>query len=182
MVEAVNAMGTAGTGTDWTDEMHFYMNLDGIVRLTNTGSVWRTVIGGYTFGASSNIAEYPTNKAVGLEIQSFGGPAIITNRARLIAHNGTSATNGEWVVIGDVFQKFNILIKHKGTNGVIELWHSQNWNQPTNNTNATLTGGPTSSAVGAFQAWDAGYFQPNTNAGNSGLTIWRAYWQHVKAN
>jgi hypothetical protein len=181
LLGAVNNMGTGGVGTDWRDEMNFVFTLDGLIRSTATGSQWRTVIGVYGVSTGTNIAAYPTNRAIGLELES-GTTGSLTNRVRLIAHNGTTNTNGPWVDLGDIFQRYNIIIKHKGTNGIVELWHSLNYNQPTNNTNATISGAPTAAGGPLLNAWDAGIFQPTNNTnGNSSISIWKGYWELIKA-
>jgi hypothetical protein len=122
----------------------------------------------------SNIASYPTNKAIGFEIETTVG---LTNRIRLIAHNGTNSTNGAWHEVGDVFQRQNISIRHTGTNGTAQLWHSINYNQPTNVTAAGISGAPVGNGPIGHSTWEMGFFQPSTNNGNAGITVFKATWE-----
>jgi hypothetical protein len=165
---AINNVAPAGVGTRFGADKHFlWIGMDFLVR---ENGLLRVVLGDNQ-NSSTNIAEYPTNRAIGFEITESGG----TNQVRIIAHNGTTNTNGPWVAVGDFTQRYLIGVEQNNTNGEVKLYVAANAAAPTNNTNATITGGPTNNAPNAFSALSAGLFTTNTNAGNISFNISSAF-------
>jgi hypothetical protein len=114
-------------------------------------------------GTTEGIANYPTNRAVGIE---FRGAANM--EARLIAHNGTTATNGPWVSFnyGSIVYAYNTLfaVRHL-TNGTVELYRNS-----TNVPSATITGGPTNGSSAGFVHVDYG-MENSTNAADNSANM-----------
>jgi hypothetical protein len=161
-------LGPAGNGTLFGSDSHTaWVRIQAVPR---SGTA-RVVVGNNTFFAT-NIAEYPTNRAIGFELTDAGGD---TNQVRLIAHNGTTNTNGPWVTIGDIFQRYWIGVEQNKTNGEIKLYVGVNAATPTNNTNATISGGPTNNAGGGLSSFDAGIFTTNTNGISIGVNVYSAF-------
>jgi hypothetical protein len=168
LLRDVNSRNPAGVGTQFGSDSHaFWKRIESVPR----GGTVRAVLGNTTFG-TTNIAEYPTDRAIGFELSNAGGD---TNQVRLIAHNGTTNTNGPWVAIGDIFQRYWIGVEQNKTNGEVKLYVGVNAATPTNNTNATITGGPTNNAGGGLSSFEAGIFTTNTNAGNINLNVYSAF-------
>jgi hypothetical protein len=131
----------------------------------------RAVLGN-NWPSATNIAEYPINRAIGFELSKSGGS---TNQVRLIAHNGTTNTNGSWVNIGTEDQRFWIGVEQNKTNGEVKLYIGLNSATPTNNTNATIFGGPTNNAGQNLSAFDVGLFTTNTNANTAYFSVYGAF-------
>jgi hypothetical protein len=158
LIRDVNSRPPAGVGTGFGGDSHtIWTRLD----VLPIGGVIRAVLGN-NVAQATNIAEYPTNRAIGFELNDNNG----TNQVRLIAHNGTTNTNGSWVNIGDVFQRYWIGVEQNKTNGEVKLYVGLNSATPTNNTNATILGGPTNNADINLSAFDIGIFTTNTNTGS----------------
>jgi hypothetical protein len=168
LISGVNARTPAGVGTQFGGDSHtFWTRLESVPR---DGTV-RVVLGNTTTG-TTNIAEYPTNRAIGFELSDAGGD---TNQVRLIAHNGTTNTNGPWVAIGDLFQRYWLGVEQNKTNGEVKLYVGVNAAIPTNNTNATISGGPTNNAGSTQSSLEAGIFTTNTNAGSISVNVYSAF-------
>jgi hypothetical protein len=168
LIRDVNSRIPSGVGTLFANDNHtFWIRLEALPR---NGTI-RAVLGNTTAG-TTNIAEYPTNRAIGFELSDAGGG---TNQVRLIAHNGTTNTNGPWVNIEDVFQRYWIGVDQNKTNSEVKLYVGVNSGIPTNNTNATITGGPTNNAASTQSSLEAGLFTTNTNAANINLYIFSAF-------
>jgi hypothetical protein len=168
LIRDVNSRGAAGVGTLFANDSHtIWTRIDSTPR---HGTV-RVVLGNSIFSAT-NVSEYPTNCAIGFELSDAGGD---TNQVRLIAHNGTTNTNGPWVNIGDVFQRYWIGVEQNKTNGEVKLYVGVNSAIPTNNTNATISGGPTNNAGAGLSRFDVGVFTTNTNAQGSFFNVYSAF-------
>jgi hypothetical protein len=169
LIRDVNSLANAGVGTQFGSDSHtFWTRIEAVPRSGNV----RAILGN-TVGGTTNIAEYPTNRAIGFELRSLSASA--TNEVRLIAHNGTTNTNGPWVTIGDIYQRYWIGVEQNKTNGEVKLYVGVNAATPTNNTNATISGGPTNNASTAQSSFDAGIFTTNTNSGAIGLNVYSAF-------
>lgn len=124
-------------------------------------------------GTTEGIANYPTNRAVGIE---FRGDANM--EARLIAHNGTTATNGPWVSFdyGSIVYAYNTLfaVRHL-TNGTVELYRNS-----TNVPSATITGGPTNGSSAGFVHVDYGMENSTNAAVNAGNMQNSVQWWGVE--
>jgi hypothetical protein len=170
LIGEVNIRGPQGIGTQFGADSHaIWVRFSAIPR---NGTV-RIVLGSFV-ASNTNVANYPTNSAIGFELSNAGGD---TNRVRLIAHNGISSTNGPWVNIGTLFQTYWIGVEQSKTNGEVRLRVGVNSGSPTVNTNATITGGPTNDAAAGFAAFDAGLFTSSTNAAGLALSIYSAFVQ-----
>ena len=168
LIGNVNSRNPAGLGTLFGSDSHtIWTRIESVPR----GGIVRIVLGNRIF-ENTNIAIYPTNTAIGFEVTDVGGE---TNGVRLIAHNGTTNTNGPWVNIGDVFQRYWIGVEQNKTNGEVKLYVGINSGTPTNNTNATINGGPTNNAGGGLSSFDAGIFTTNTNAGSISVNVYSAF-------
>jgi hypothetical protein len=170
LMRDINNVGPAGVGTRFGADNHWlWINFDCVVREHGT---FRVVLGGNQ-NATSNIGAYPTNSAFGFELTQAAGE---TNQVRLIAHNGTTNTNGPWVPIGNLFQRYWIGVEQNKTNGEVKLYVGVNAATPTNNTNATISGGPTNNAAAANTALTARVSITNSNTnGNVGVSILSAF-------
>jgi hypothetical protein len=168
LVRDVNSRGAAGSGTLFGSDSHFiWVRFEAI---PSHGTV-RAVLGN-NWPSTINIAEYPTSRAIGFELSKSGGS---TNQVRLIAHNGTTNTNGSWVNIGTEDQRFWIGVEQNKTNGEVKLYVGLNSAAPTNNTNATIFGGPTNNAGQNLSAFDVGLFTTNTNANSAYFSIYGTF-------
>ena len=98
LMQTANGRPAAGTGTAWGGGSHaFWSVMDAVTR---SSDVFRFVAGNNA--QNTNYGDYPTNRAVGFEISLAGASGGVgTNRLRLIAHDGSSVTNGPWVNIGN---------------------------------------------------------------------------------
>lgn len=173
LIARVNDRGSSGQGTQFGNNSHTaYTVIDALPRIN--GNV-RVVLGNSTF--STNIAAYPTGHAIGYELENVG--TSDTNRVRLIAHNGTTATNGPWVSIGTAFQRFTIGVRQNKTNNIVELIVGVNEATPAINTNATISGGPTGNADIGESAFDFGLFTTGTNAAGINANVYAA-WVEVQ--
>lgn len=173
LINAVNNRGPAGGGTSWLKANHtFWTRID--AALWTNGFV-RSVIGNNST-ILTNVANYPTNQAVGYELGRTDTNVFGTLRIRLIAHNGTNATNGPWVNTGgNIFQIHTIGVSQK-TNGEVKLYVSvEDFTKPQELTNAAITGGPSGNGTVSCGAWDLGLFQNGTNTFNSGTSIYTAW-------
>jgi hypothetical protein len=168
LIRDVNSRGAAGVGTIFANDSHtIWTRIDS---LPSHGTV-RVVLGN-SIASTTNVAEYPTNRAIGFELSDAGGE---TNQVRLIAHNGTTNTNGPWVNIGNVFQRYWIGVEQNKTNGEVKLYVGLNSATPTNNTNATIFGGPTNNAGNLLSGFDVGVFTTNTNAQGAFFSVYSAF-------
>lgn len=169
LLSTVNQIGPQGAGTLFGNHSHrAWIQLDSVPR--ENGLV-RFVLGGNQ-ALTTNIAQYPTNRSVGFELRSLGGST--TNEIRLIAHNGTTNTNGNWVTLGTLFQKYTIGVEQNKSNGQVQLWIGAGSVNPTLNTNATINGGPTNNASTGESALEVGLFTTNTNAASINLAVFSA--------
>jgi len=168
LIGNVNSRSPAGLGTLFGSDSHTIWTR---IEVVPRNGIARIVLGNRIF-ENTNIAIYPTNTAIGFEVTDIGGG---TNGVRLIAHNGATNTNGPWVNIGDVFQRYWIGVEQNKTSGEVKLYVGVNAAVPTNNTNATISGGPTNNAGGGLSSFDAGIFTTNTNAGSINLYIFSAF-------
>lgn len=169
LMDRVNSIAPAGVGTLFGSDSHFvWIRFD--CALSESGSA-RIVLANSS-AVATNIAEYPTNRAIGFEMRSGTND---THELRLIAHNGTTNTNGPWVNIGSIFARHWIGVEQNKTNGEIRLYNSSGAVAPTLNTNATISGGPTNNAGGGESSFDVGIFATNTNAYNIGFSVYSAF-------
>lgn len=170
LISAVNARGPAGTGTVFSTTGNIaYVQLDATPRASG---LLRVVLGNFS-SVSTNIAAYPTNRAIGFELSSV--PGTETNRVRLIAHNGTNSTNGPFVNIGDVFQRYVVGVKQTRGSESLQLLVGVNGASPAINTNATINGAPLVNAPGGHDAFDFGITTSTTNNGAVGATVYSAW-------
>lgn len=168
LIGGVNNNGPSGVGTLFGFHSHkAWVQLDSVPR---ENGLIRFILGGNE-GSNTNIAQYPTNRSVGFELRRLSG---ITNEIRLIAHNGTTNTNGPWTTLGTLFQKYTIGVEQNKTNGQIRLWVGAGSVNPTLNTNATISGGPTNNASTGESALEIGLFTTNTNAADINLGVFSA--------
>jgi hypothetical protein len=131
LIRNVNSSVAGGVGTLFGNDNHaLWTRIEATPR---SGSV-RVILGNST-STTTNIAEYPTNRAIGFELSDVGGE---TNQIRLLAHNGTTNTNGPWVAVGTVFNKYWIGVEQNKTNGEVKLYVGVNATTPTNNTTTNL--------------------------------------------
>lgn len=166
LINSVNSRSSGGVGTLFGNDSHTaWLRFESVPR---ENSLVRFILGTPS-NPSTNIAAYPTNRAFGFELRSIS--ASLTNEVRLIAHNGTTNTNGPWVAIGDIFQDYTIGAKQNKTNGEINLFVGSNQGVPTVNTNATIFGGPTNNAGGGQSALEIGMFTTNTNSASVNVTV-----------
>lgn len=172
VMDIANGRPSAGVGTAWANDSHaFWIVMDCVARGTD---VFRSVGGNDTAG--TNIAAYPTQRAVGFEMGLAGeSGGTGTNRVRLIAHNGTSSTNGPWVNVGTWFDRYTIGVLHNKSSGEVRLVVGVNSAPPALNTNATITGGPTNNGATSDSAWEIGMFSTQTNASAAGVSIYSAW-------
>jgi hypothetical protein len=168
LIGSVNSIGPSGLGTRFANDSHTIWTK--IEAIPSHGTI-RVVLGN-VLSSLVNVAEYPTNSAIGFEISNAGGD---TNRVRLIAHNGTTNTNGPWVNIGTIFQRYWIGVEQNKTNGEVKLYVGLNSATPTNNTNATISGGPTNNAGQNLSGFDVGVFTTNTNANGAFFNVYSAF-------
>jgi len=168
LISGINNAPLAGVGTRFSNDSHFFwIKMEFVVR---SNGIFRAVLGDNQ-NSSTNIADYPTNHAVGFEIVENNG----TNQARLIAHNGTTNTNGPWVSVGNFAQKQLFGVEQNKTNGEVKLYLGLDNANPTNNTNATIAGGPTNNAANAIAALSVVVSTTNTNSGNISVNINSAF-------
>lgn len=167
LIQEVNSRGAAGVGTAWGQANHSIWFRVGVTPSFN--GLMRATLG-HNFASATNIGSVLTNRGVGIEVNSTNSTNL---QVRLIAHDGTNSTNGPWVAMSDIFQRFSVGIAHK-TNGEVNLYIGTNYGTPAINTNATISGGPTSSGVGGNHALDFRIEATNTNSYNAGATIYSA--------
>jgi len=165
LIDRVNSETSQGSGTLFGSDSHtawirFEAN-------PQQNGLMRFVLGNSS-AKSTNIAEYPTNRAFGFELRRLSGD---TNEVRLIAHNGTTNTNGPWVAVATIFRRQTIGVEQNKTSGEIKLWVGESASRPSVNTNATINGGPTNSAGASERTLEAGLFTTNTNSGSIAFNI-----------
>jgi hypothetical protein len=180
LINSVNARAPAGGGTSWLKADHtFWLRIDNAI---GTNAFIRSVMGNSSI-ISTNVASLPTNDAIGFELGRTNTNASGSLRIRLIAHNGTSLTNGPWVDTGgNLFQTHTIGIAQK-TNGQVKLYISvDDFAKPQEATNAAITGGPNNNGAVYHGAWDCGIFQDGTNAFNAGSSIYTAWVSWTNPN
>ena len=165
-MEGITHSTSAGANSMWSSGFTAFVFTAAWAR---SNQVLRFVVGHST---GDPIGQYPTNRAVGIEF--YGDTAL---SARLIAHNGTAATNGPLVtgLRNFPYATYDLYAVRYYTNGTVELYRSINRGAFTNIPAATITGGPTNNAAittaGAVDlAFDSG-----TNAA-SGSTSTRPQW------
>jgi len=175
LMATANARPNAGAGTLWNSDSHaFWIVFDCIPRGSDT---FRVVAGNSAF--STNIASSPITRAVGFEMGLAGENAGTgTNRVRLIAHNGTTLTNGPWVNVGNWFDRYTIGVLQNKSTGEVRLMVGVNSSAPSFITNAAISGGPTNNAGNGEGAWEVGMFSTQTNSGAAGAGIYAA-WLNV---
>lgn len=167
LIQDVNARASAGSGTVFGQANHSFWIRMGTAPSFNATT--RITLGHSVF-VSTNIGSALTNRGFGFEISSTNAQDL---RVRLIAHNGTNSTNGPWVAINDIFQRYTIGAAQK-TNGEVNLYVGTNYGNAIINTNATISGGPTSSGAIGNHALDFRLESTNTNSYNVGATIYSA--------
>jgi hypothetical protein len=170
IMDSYNNQQSTGGNATWNTSFTVYFN--GAFWGASNGLV-RFVVGGKT---TSAIGEYPTNRAVGVEFTNLtdaNGVQLI----RLIAHNGTTSTNGPWLTNFASFSFSSILTYgvRYSTNGSVELYRSLNRGTFTNIPSANISGGPTNNPSGT--QWGAvDIAAENTDGlGNSGRIQWWGY-------
>lgn len=167
IIKSVNSEPPQGVGTMFGSDSHaIWIRFDAVPR----DGVARVVLGGNDTSLT-NFADYPTNRAIGFELRKLSGD---TNEIRLIAHNGTTNTNGPWVALGTVFRRYTVGVEQNKTSGEVRLWTATSMGTPTVNTNATISGGPTNNAGAGQSALVVGLFNTNTNASSGFFTLYSA--------
>jgi len=169
LIGVANARPLSGVGTEFAADSHTAWFTVQVVGREN--GVIRAVLGGNN--NSTNVALYPTNIAVGAEITITPG-TVSTNRVRLIAHNGSAATNGPWVTLGTWNAKYVIGVQQSKGSDEVKLWVGTNAVPPVINTNGTISGGPTNNAPLFHSAFDIGMFSSNTNTANASYNVFGA--------
>ena len=137
---------------------------------SRSNQVLRFVVG---HDLSDPIGQYPTNRAVGIE---FSGDGSLS--ARLIAHNGTTATNGPLITgLGNVpYARYDLYAVRYYPNGTVELYKSSERGAFTNIAAATITGGPTNNTATTFAgAVDVAY-DSGTNAAPASAATRIQWW------
>lgn len=167
LIQEVNSSGSAGVGTAWGQANHSIWFRLGVAPSFN-GMMRATL--GHDFVSATNIGSPLTNRGVGVEVNSTNSTNL---QVRLIAHNGTNSTNGQWVAMSDIFQRFTIGIAQK-TNGEVNLYIGTNYGTPAINTNATINGGPTGNGPQNNHALDFRIEATNTNSYSAGAAIYSA--------
>lgn len=142
---------------------------------SRSNQVLRFVVG---HDINDPIGQYPTNRAVGVE---FSGDGSLS--ARLIAHNGTTATNGPLItgLRADPYAHYDLYAVRYYPNGTVELYRSVSRGPFTNIPPATITGGPTNNGSGfTFGAVDVAYDNGTNVAAASATTFihWWGYQYH----
>jgi len=162
-----------GVGTTWASlNNEFWVTAQYSIGGTNNRI--RVVVGNDE-NTLTNVAAYPIAQAVGYEV------LVDTNsdlRVRLIAHNGTTATNGPFVSFapsGDIFQRYTIGVKVNKTNGACSLFVGTNSFPPVEIPSAQIIG-PTNNGIGGDGAFDIGAFNTQTNAIGATATVFDAYF------
>jgi hypothetical protein len=167
LIEEVNSRSSAGLGTIWGQANHsIWLRIS--VAPSFNGLMRATL--GHSIVSATNIGSVLTNRGIGIEVNSTNSTNL---QIRIIAHDGTNSTNGQWVAMSDIFQRFTIGIAQK-TNGEVNLYIGTNYGTPAINTNATISGGPTSSGAGGNRALDVRIESTNTNSYGAGTTIYSA--------
>ena len=170
VMESYENQSNTGANKTWNSPFTVYLNGS---FYGNPNGLVRFVVGGRT---TSAIGEYPTNRAVGIE---FSHPTDVngTQLIRLIAHNGTTSTNGPWITNFPTFPFVYLLTYgvRYNTNGNVELYRSVNRGAFTNVASANIGGGPTNNPSGV--TWGAvDIAAENTDGlGNSGRVQWWGY-------
>lgn len=166
-IQGVNSREFGGGGVQWGQANHsiwfrisFATGFNGMMRSTL----------GHSFASATNIGSSLTNRGVGIEVNSTNSTNL---QIRIIAHDGINSTNGPWVAINDIFQRYTIGVAQK-TNGEVNLYVGTNYGTPAINTNATISGGPTNSGPQNNHAFDFRVETTNTNSYNLGATIYSA--------
>lgn len=160
-----------GVGTLFGSEtISLYTVVNTVVPRT---TVIRVVLGNHYLN-TTNIGVAPTNRAIGYEIiqQSQTNNQV---QLRLIAHNGTSLTNGPYVYIGEYFSRFTIGVVPNRTNGEVKLFVAVGSVAPTNIPAATIMGGPTNNAPINHGSFEAGIDTVTTNAQGGNVNIIKAW-------
>jgi hypothetical protein len=166
-MEGVNNTGSSGGNNMFSSG---FSALVFVAAWSRSNQVLRFVVGHNT---GDPIGQYPTNRAVGIE---FSGDTDLS--ARLIAHNGTTATNGPLIsgLKGTPYASYSLFAVRYYINGTVELYRSLDRGAFTNIAAATITGGPTNNAAGfTAGAVDLAY-DSGTNATPSGATTRVLFW------
>lgn len=164
LIQEVNSRGAAGVGTVFGNANHTIWIRLGVAPSFN--GLMRATLG-HNFASATNIGAPLTNRGIGVEVNSTNSTNL---QVRLIAHDGTNSTNGQWVAMSDIFQRFTIGIAQK-TNGEVNLYVGTNYGNPAINTNATINGGPTSNGPQNNHALDFRIEATNTNSYSAGAAI-----------
>lgn len=162
-----------GSGTLWASLNNEFW-VTGQYAMAGTNNRIRVVVGNDE-NTQTNVAVYPVNKAVGYEVLVDTNADI---RIRLIAHNGTSATNGPFVSLspaGDIFQRYTIGVKVNKTNGFCSLFIGTNSFAPVEVPAAQIVG-PTNNGDGGDAAFDIGAFNTETNSIGANAIVIDAYF------
>jgi hypothetical protein len=165
-MEGITHSSSAGANSMWSSGFSAFVFTSVWSR---SNQVLRFVVGHST---GDPIGQYPTNRAVGIE---FSGDAALS--ARLIAHDGTTATNGPLVtgLRNTPYAAYDLYAVRYYTNGTVELYRSVARGAFTNIAAATITGGPTNNAlINTAGAVDLA-FDSGTNAA-PGSTATRPQW------
>ena len=166
-MEGVNNTGSSGGNNMFSSGFSAFVF---VAAWSRSNQVLRFVVGHST---GDPIGQYPTNRAVGIE---FSGDSDLS--ARLIAHNGTTATNGPLIsgLKGTPYAAYSMYAVRYYPNGTVELYRSLDRGAFTNIAAATISGGPTNNASGfTAGAVDLAY-DSGTNATPSGATTRVLFW------
>lgn len=158
-----------GVGTTWASfNNEFYVTAQ--YAMNTESNKFRVVVGNFQY-SSTNIATIPTSHAVGYEVMVDTNDDLLV---RLIAHNGTTLTNGPFVSLapnGDIYQRYTIGVSVNKTNGVCSLLIGTN-SLPISVISAAQIIGPTNNASGNYDSFDIGIFNAETGGigGNVQIT------------
>lgn len=165
IIRDIDSSWAGGTGTAWGKANHsiwisfdIATSLNGFARMTL----------GHNSSLTTNIGAELTNRGVGFEINSTNGSNL---QIRLIGHNGTNSTNGPWIAISDIYQRYTVGIEQK-TNGNVNLYIGTNYGNAIINSNASISNGPTTTGSGGNHALDFRLESTNTNSYNAGSYIY----------
>lgn len=167
LMQEVNNRESGGSGTLFAEHNHTISIVGQMILRAN--GLMRVVLG--SSAATNDLAAYPSSAAVGFELDEIN---TSTNRVRLIAHNGTVATNGPWVDFGDIFQQYTFVVFQNRTNGTVQLSIGTNLTAPVLQTNATISGGPTVNAPFDADSLDIRISKSSTNNGATTFKVQRA--------
>jgi len=155
----------AGGGLHW-GALSYRATFDMGVTMSRTNNIARFLLG----DGIGTPAQTPSVAGIGCEVRGNSG----TNQIRLVAHNGTTLTNGTWVNLG-VASRYIVSILSR-TNGAVQLYVAEgnSGSIPAINTNATISGGPTSDGSASDANLSCSLTIGGTNASTSVLDVYAA--------